>query len=127
MNKVLIMGRLTRDPDLKPIGQTQLCTFGLAVTTKFSAEKGETCFVDCKAWSKRGEAINQYFNKGSQILIEGRLCLERWEDQNGNKRSKHTINVDNFHFTESKANSNQNEPDKPNSKQNGMNDDEIPF
>lgn len=95
-NKVIIVGNLTRDVDLKylPSGSA-VSTIGLASNRKYKKQDGsqteEVCFVDIKLFGRTAEVANQYLKKGSQVLIEGRLSLETWNDQNGNKRSKHTI------------------------------------
>ncbi len=135
LNRILLIGHLTRDPELKDVGSTQLCTFGLATTTKFSKDKSETCFIDVKCWGNRAPVIAQYFQKGSAILVEGRLSLEQWEDQqSGQKRSKHTINCSNFEFmgksgnNSHSANTEQSEqPMSDNGNQNGYEDDQCPF
>ena len=93
-NKVLLMGNLTRDQQLKylPTTNTAVAEFGIAVNRKWKAPTGEdreeVCFVDCSAFGKTGELINQYFQKGKPIFVEGRLKLDQWEDkQGGGKRS----------------------------------------
>jgi single-strand DNA-binding protein len=101
-NKVILMGNLTRDPQLKYLpSQTAVAEFGIAMNRKFrdaqGADREEVCFVDCAAFGKTGEFINQYFTKGKPILLEGRLKLDQWEDkQGGGKRSKHKVTVDTF-------------------------------
>src|SRR5256885_4503497 len=103
-NKVLLMGNLTRDPQLKYLpSQTAIAEFGIAVNRKFRTQAGEdreeVNFFDCSAWGKTGELINQYFTKGKPIFIEGRLKYDSWEDkQGGGKRSKVTVVVENFQF-----------------------------
>jgi single-strand DNA-binding protein len=103
-NKVLLMGNLTRDPQLKYLpSQTAVAEFGLACNRKFKTAQGEereeVTFVDVAAFGKTGELINQYFTKGKPIFIEGRLKYDQWEDkQGGGKRSKLTVVVDNFQF-----------------------------
>lgn len=95
-NKIIIVGNLTRDVDLKylPSGSA-LSTIGLASNRKYKKQDGsqaeEVCFVDVKLFGRTAEVANQYLKKGSQVLIEGRLSLETWSDQNGSKRSKHTV------------------------------------
>ena len=95
-NKVLLMGNLTRDPQLKYLpSQTPVVEFGLACNRKFKSAQGEdreeVTFVDCSAFAKQAELINQYFTKGKPIFIEGRLKFDEWEDkQGGGKRSKLT-------------------------------------
>lgn len=102
-NRVILMGNLTRDPQLKylPSG-TAVCEFGLAVNRRYRDREGnqkeEVCFIDVTAFEKRGETINQYMSKGQPILIEGRLKLDTWTGQDGQKRSKHSVVVDNFQF-----------------------------
>jgi single-strand DNA-binding protein len=103
-NKVLLMGNLTRDPQLKYLpSQTAVAEFGIACNRKFKSAQGEdreeVTFVDCSAFGKTGELINQYFTKGKPIFIEGRLKYDSWEDkQGGGKRSKMTVIVENFQF-----------------------------
>jgi single-strand DNA-binding protein len=103
-NKVLLMGNLTRDPQLKYLpSQMAVVEFGIAVNRKYRTQSGEdreeVNFIDCTAWGKTGEVINQYFQKGKPIFIEGRLKYDSWEDkQGGGKRSKLTVVVDNFQF-----------------------------
>jgi single-strand DNA-binding protein len=103
-NKVLLMGNLTRDPQLKYLpSQTAVAEFGLACNRKFRTANGEdreeVTFVDITAFGKQAEVINQYMTKGKPIFIEGRLKYDQWEDKNGGgKRSKLTVVVDNFQF-----------------------------
>src|SRR4051812_47419661 len=107
-NKVILLGNLTRDPQLKYLpSQTPVAEFGLAVNRKFRTQAGEdreeVTFVDCAAFAKQAELINQYFTKGKPIFIEGRLKYDSWEDkQGGGKRSKLTVVVENFQFIGSK-------------------------
>ena len=103
-NKILLMGNLTRDPELKYLpSNTPVVEFGLAVNRKFKRADGspgeEVLFVDCNAFARTAEVINQYFHKGDPIFIEGRLQLDTWQDkQTGDKRSKHRVNIENFQF-----------------------------
>jgi len=104
-NKVLLMGNLTRDPQLRyiPSTNTPVVDFGIAVNRRFKSASGEdreeTTFVDCSAFAKTAELINQYFNKGKPIFVEGRLKLDQWEDkQGGGKRSKLSVVVEGFQF-----------------------------
>lgn len=103
-NQVILMGNLTRDPQLKYLpSQTPVAEFGLACNRKFKSQSGEdreeVLFVDCAAFGKTGELINQYFTKGKPIFIQGRLKYDSWEDkQGGGKRSKLSVVVDNFQF-----------------------------
>jgi single-strand DNA-binding protein len=103
-NKVILMGNLTRDPQLKYLpSQTAVAEFGLAMNRKFRTQQGEdreeVTFVDCAAFGKTADVINQYFTKGKPIFIEGRLKFDSWEDkQGGGKRSRLTVVVENFQF-----------------------------
>jgi len=85
LNKVLLIGNLTRDPELKYTqGGSAVCEIGIAVNRTYKKADGskaeETTFVDCEAWGRTGETISQYMSKGRQIFIEGRLKLDTWED-----------------------------------------------
>lgn len=103
-NKVLLMGNLTRDPQLKYLpSQTPVVEFGIACNRKFKTQTGEqreeVTFVDCSAFGRTAEVINQYFTKGKPIFIEGRLKFDSWDDkQGGGKRSKLTVQIENFQF-----------------------------
>ncbi|MHC4711825.1 MAG: single-stranded DNA-binding protein [Planctomycetota bacterium] len=104
LNKVLLIGNLTRDPELRYTpGGTAVASFGLATNRKFRTSSGEdredTCFVDINAFGRQAEVLSEYMAKGRQIFIEGRLHLDQWEDkQTGAKRSKLTVTVENFQF-----------------------------
>jgi single-strand DNA-binding protein len=102
LNKVLLMGHLTREPQLSYTpNQTPVVDFGIAVNYKYSGKedaKKEVCFVDCRCFGKRAEAINQYLTKGDPIFIEGRLTFDQWEAQDGTKRYKHRVTINDFQF-----------------------------
>jgi single-strand DNA-binding protein len=104
VNRVILIGNLTRDPQLKYLpSQTAVAEFGLATNRKFKSATGEdreeVCFVDCTAFGRSAEVINQYCQKGKQLYIEGRLKFDSWEDkQGGGKRSKLTVVIENFQF-----------------------------
>lgn len=102
-NKVILMGNLTRDPQLKYLpNNTAVCELGLAVNHKWRDREGnqrdEVCFVDLSVFGRQAETINQYMSKGRPVLIEGRLKYDTWTGQDGQKRSKHSVIVDNFRF-----------------------------
>jgi single-strand DNA-binding protein len=103
-NKVMLMGNLTRDPQLKYLpSQTAVVEFGIACNRKFRTANGEdreeVTFIDVTAFGKQGEVLNQYMTKGKPIFIEGRLKYDQWDDKNGGgKRSKLTVVVENFQF-----------------------------
>ncbi len=107
-NKVLLMGNLTRDPELRFTASNQpVAQIGLAVNRYYTSgtgeKKEETTFVDCEAWGRTAELINQYFSKGRPIFVEGRLKLDQWEDQQGQKRSRHKVVIESFQFVDSKG------------------------
>ena len=102
-NKVLLMGNLTRDPQLSYTpSQTAVVDFGVATNRKWSGPDGsqreETCFVDCRAFGRMAENINKFFSKGKPIFMEGRLTYDTWTAQDGTKRSRHRVTVENFQF-----------------------------
>ena len=102
LNKVMLMGNLTRDPQLSYLpSQTPVVEFGLATTRKYKKQDGsqgeDVCFVDCQMFGKRAEVINQYLKKGSPLFVEGRLKFDSWE-KDGQKRSKLRVFVENFEF-----------------------------
>ena len=106
LNKIIIMGRLTRDPELRHTQSgTAVTSFTLAVDRDFknkqSGEK-ETDFIDIVAWRQTGEFVSRYFNKGRMAVVEGRLQMRDWTDKDGNKRRAAEIVADNVYFGDSK-------------------------
>ncbi|TVP75212.1 MAG: single-stranded DNA-binding protein [Puniceicoccaceae bacterium] len=102
-NKVILMGNLTRDPELRVTSSgLSICKLGLAVsryyTTKDGEKKEETTFVDIDAFGRQAETISKYMRKGRPIFVEGRLRLDQWESKEGEKRSKLGVVLDNFQF-----------------------------
>jgi len=102
-NKVMLMGNLTRDPQLSYTpNQTAVVDFGLAVNRRWTGQDGnqrdETCFVDCRMFGRRAEVVNKYCKKGNPLFVEGRLTFDSWEAQDGTKRSKLRVTVENFEF-----------------------------
>ena len=99
-NKVVLVGNLTRDIELRyTTNGAAIGNSAIAVTRRFTANgerREETCFIDITFFGKQAEIANQYLNKGSKLLIEGRLKLDQWTDNNGQNRSKHTISVENM-------------------------------
>ncbi len=138
LNKVLLIGRLTRDPELRytPSG-TPLCEFGLAVNRFFKGKDGsrqeETTFVDVTAWSRTAELANQYLKKGRQAFVEGYLKFDQWTTPEGQKRSKLSVVADSLQFLDSNREQ-SNEPDPrderhhaPTSELTGENQPYVPF
>jgi single-strand DNA-binding protein len=102
-NKVLLMGNLTRDPQLSYTpSQTAVVDFGMAINRQWTGQDGskreETCFVDCRAFAKTAETINKYLTKGRPIFVEGRLTYDSWTAQDGSKKSRLRVTVDTFQF-----------------------------
>ena len=102
-NKVILAGNLTRDPELSYTpNSTAICKFGMAINRHWRSQDGdkreETCFVDLTAFGRQAETLNQYMKKGRPLLVEGRLHYSQWTSQEGQKRSKHSVNVDSFQF-----------------------------
>ena len=136
-NKILLLGNLTRDPQLSYTpNQTAVVDFGLATNRKWTGQDGsqreETCFVDCRAFGKTAETINKYLNKGKPVFIEGRLTFDSWTAQDGTKKSKHRITVETFQFLSSGApggdkQSNANNASEGSVEGHPVADDDIPF
>jgi len=104
LNKIVLMGRLTADPELRyTSSQVPVATFTLAVDRDFSSggEK-QTDFINCVAWRKTGEFVNQYFGRGNMAAVSGSLQMRNWTDKNGNKRVSAEVIVDTVYFAESK-------------------------
>lgn len=132
-NRIILAGHLTRDPELTfTSGSFPVCKFGLAANhrrkDKDGNQKDEVCFVDCVAFGKQGEVINQYLRKGAAFMVEGRLSFRTWE-KDGKKSSKHEVVVEGFTFL---GKSNSAEPDhepRPSAvtAPSTPHDDDIPF
>ncbi len=99
----MLMGNLTRDPQLSYTpNQTAVVDFGMAINRRWTGQDGnqrdETCFVDCRMFGRRAEVVNKYCKKGNPLFVEGRLSFDSWEAQDGSKRSKLRVTVENFEF-----------------------------
>ena len=109
LNHITIMGRLTRDPELRRTGSgIAVASFTVAVDRDFGGRDGgekETDFIDCVAWRHTGEFVSKYFTKGSMIVVSGRLQIRGWTDKDGNKRRTAEVVADNVYFGESKRSS----------------------
>lgn len=137
----MLIGNLTRDPQLSYLpSQTPVVEFGLAINRTFRKQDGsqgeETCFVDCQMFGKRAEVVNQYLKKGDPIFVEGRLKFDSWQAQDGSKRSKLRVFVENFEFlgrggggrqNTGQASDNPPPPTDDNVPYGGGMDDDIPF
>ena len=106
LNHITIMGRLTRDPELRYTqSQTPVASFTLAVDRDFGGRDGgekQTDFIDCVAWRQTAEFVNKYFAKGSMAVVSGRLQIRDWTDRDGGKRRSAEVVVDNMYFGESR-------------------------
>lgn len=150
LNRIILIGRLTRDPEIRytPAG-TAVAGFSLASGKTYAVggeKKEQVSYFDCIAWSKLGEIMTEYCKKGHRIAVEGRLQQSRWDDQDGKKRSKVEVVVENFQFlTEKKDGEGQSSSSPapqspagkvqndfggkytPNFEENPFSDEDIPF
>jgi single-strand DNA-binding protein len=110
LNHITIMGRLTRDPELRYTqSQTPVASFTLAVDRDFSSRDGgerQTDFIDCVAWRQTAEFVSKYFSKGSMAVVSGRLQIRDWTDREGGKRRSAEVVADNIYFGESRRRDN---------------------
>ena len=106
LNHITLMGRLTRDPELRSTTSgTPVASFTLAVDRDYSSRDGgerQTDFIDIVAWRQTGEFVSKYFQKGSMAVVTGRLQIRDWTDRDGNKRRSAEVVADNVYFGESK-------------------------
>ncbi|MBQ7328941.1 MAG: single-stranded DNA-binding protein [Oscillospiraceae bacterium] len=106
LNHIVIMGRLTRDPELRRTGTgVAVASFTVAVDRDFGKNENgekETDFIDCVAWRQTGEFVSKYFTKGRMAVVSGRLQIRSWTDKDGNKRRTAEVVADNVYFGDSK-------------------------
>jgi single-strand DNA-binding protein len=132
LNKVFLIGRLTRDPELRYTPQgTAVVGFRLAISRSWTTPTGEskedTCFVDVNMFGRRAEVISQYFSKGDPIFVEGRLQYRQWESKEGQKMSAHRVIAENFGFIgQTKKRPPESGTETPAQKPD-INEEEIPF
>jgi len=131
-NKVLLMGNLTRDPELKrTTTDMAVAQIGIAVNRKFKDRDGnmkeETTFVDCEAWGRTAETMAKYLAKGRPVFVEGRLKLDQWQDKDGNNRSKLKIVIENFQFIDSRGSQSSTPTTAAAAMPTTPSDDSIPF
>ena len=115
LNKVLLIGNLTRDPDVRMMSNGRpVCNFGLALNRSYKDGEGnrkeETTFVEVESFGPRAEAVGRFFTKGRSIFIEGRLKLDQWETKEGEKRSALRVVLDSFEFVDSKQDGSSSSP-----------------
>jgi single-strand DNA-binding protein len=105
LNRIVLMGRLTRDPELRRTGSgTAVSSFSIAVDRDFKGQGGEkeTDFIDIVAWRNTAEFVSKYFTKGRMAVVEGRLQIRDWKDKEGNNRRSAEVVADNVYFGDSK-------------------------
>ncbi len=129
LNSVILMGRLTRDPEYKKTqSDISVCKFSIAVERKFQNKQTgerETDFIDCQAWRGTADFISRYFSKGSMVAIEGELQNNNWTDKDGNKRYSYIVQVNQVHFCGSKNDSAQSSTSQAGTEQPGQNNDSL--
>ncbi len=131
LNKIIIMGRLTRDPELRRTGSgTAVTSFSLACDRDFKSQSGEkeTDFIEVVAWKNTAEFVSKYFSKGRMAVVEGRLQIRDWTDKAGNKRTTAEVVADNVYFADSKrSESNDNQKENFNALSGRLSDDFVPI
>ncbi len=105
LNKVILMGRLVVDPELRTAGSSNLCKFRIAVERAFVGQDGQrqTDFIGCQAWGRSADFISKYFRKGQMIAVEGSLRQDNYTTPDGQERRSYVVNVDNASFCGSRA------------------------
>ena len=131
LNKIIIMGRLTRDPELRRTGiGTAVTSFSLACDRDFKSQSGEkeTDFIEVVAWKNTAEFVSKYFSKGRMAVVEGRLQIRDWTDKAGNKRTTAEVVAENVYFADSKrSESNENQKENFNALSGRLSDDFVPI
>ncbi len=116
-NTVILIGNLTREPETKFVNQTPKCTFGLAMNRRWKGKDGapreEVCFVECAAWGRVAEVVQQYCIKGKPLYVQGRLTLDQWTTDSGQKRSHLFVTVASVQLLGDKSNNEQQKKDPP--------------
>ena len=131
LNKVVIMGRLTKDPELRRTGSgTAVTSFSLACDRDFKSQSGdkETDFIEVVSWKNTAEFVSKYFGKGRMVVVDGRLQIRDWTDKAGNRRTTAEVVADNVYFADSKrSESNDNQRENFNALSGRMSDDFVPI
>ena len=136
-NKILLLGNLTRDPQLSYLpSNVAVVEFGLAINRKYKGRDGdmkdETCFVDCRVFGKSAENLSKFCKKGNPLFVEGRLTFDSWAAKDGSKHSKHRVTIENFQLLGA-PNKNRSEgdnsslPEEPVPSSESGTDEDIPF
>ena len=130
LNKIIIMGRLTRDPELRRTGSgTAVTSFSLACDRDFKSQSGdkETDFIEVVAWKNTAEFVSKYFSKGRMAVVDGRLQIRDWTDKAGNKRTTAEVVAENVYFADSKRSEyNDNQKENFNALSGRISDDLVP-
>ena len=121
LNKVLLIGNLTRDPEVRMVSSGRpVCNFGLALNRNYKDSEGnkkeEVTFVDVECFGPRAEAVGRFFSKGRPIFVEGRLKLDQWESKEGEKRSAIRVVLDNFEFVDAGSSNKESHEKSPSAK-----------
>lgn len=131
LNKVVLMGRLTKDPELRRTGSgTAVTSFSLACDRDFKSQSGdkETDFIEVVAWKNTAEFVSKYFSKGRMAVVDGRLHIRDWTDKAGNKRTTAEVVAENIYFADSKrSESNDNQKENFNALSGRLSDDFVPI
>ena len=131
MNHIDLMGRLTRDPELRTTSAgTPVASFTLAVDRRYAPKDGgerTADFIDCVAWRQTGEFISKYFRKGQMLAISGSLQIRDWTDKDGNKRRTAEVNCESAYFTESRRSKGETESQPAEFEPVEVDDGELPF
>ena len=131
LNKVVIMGRFTKDPELRRTGSgTAVTSFSLACDRDFKSQSGEkeTDFIEVVAWKNTAEFVSKYFGKGRMAVVDGRLQIRDWTDKDGNRRTTAEVVADNVYFADSKrSESNDNQKENFNALSGRLSNDFVPI
>lgn len=131
LNKIILMGRLCTNPELRRTGSgTAVTSFSLACDRDFKSQSGEkeTDFIEVVAWKNTAEFVSKYFSKGRMAVVEGRLQIRDWTDKAGNKRTTAEVVADNVYFADSKrSESNENQKENFNALSGRLSDDFVPI
>ena len=131
LNKIILMGRLCTNPELRRTGSgTAVTSFSLACDRDFKSQSGEkeTDFIDVVAWKNTAEFVSKYFSKGRMAVVDGRLQIRDWTDKSGNKRITAEVVADNVYFADSKrSESNDNQKENFNALSGRLSDDFVPI
>ena len=131
LNKIVLMGRLTKDPELRRTGSgTAVTSFSLACDRDFKSQSGdkETDFIEVVSWKNTAEFVSKYFGKGRMVVVDGRLQIRDWTDKAGNRRTTAEVVADNVYFADSKrSESNDNQKENFNALSGRLSDDFVPI